>query len=157
MSDPAPPPEPSAIAPLRRWGAWAVLAGAAALLLVIFQIAGPALEPRPSAGTQIGEVAGEIRRSAWRSFLGLPRPEAAPAPVSPTAWLALAAPVLGLLAVVLSLISGLRGENRRYALYGAGLGATAIAFQYVWWLALLFVAAVLLHAIITNIGDIFGL
>lgn len=142
--------------PFRTWGLWAVLTGALALGLVFVQIVGPALEPKPSVGTQIGEIAGEIRRSAWRSFLGLPRPPAEPEPVRASDYLAIAAPFLGIAAVVLSLISGLRREYWRFPVYGATLGAAAIVFQYVWWLALLVVGVLLLVAIIENIGDIFG-
>jgi hypothetical protein len=149
-------PDPRPPNPLLSWGLWAVLTGALALALVVFQIAGPMLEPKPSAGTQIGEIAGEIKRSAWRTFLGLPKPEVQPEPVPATAYLALAAPLLGIVAVVLSLISGVLRENWRYAAYGVSLGATAIVFQYFWWLALLVAGVVLLVTIIANIGDIFS-
>ena len=74
-------PDPS---PLRTWGFWAVLTGAIAMAMVIAHIAGPSLEPRPSAGAQVGEIAGEITRSAWRSFFGLSNPE--PEAVQPSIW-----------------------------------------------------------------------
>ena len=147
---------PNSQSPFRRWGLWAVLFGALALALVFVQIAAPSFEPKPSAGAQIGEIAGEIKRSAWRTFLGLPKPEVKPEPASLTFYLAVAAPILGILAIVLSLISGVLRENWRYAAYGASLGATAIVFQYFWWLALIVAAVVLLVAIIENIGDIFS-
>ena len=70
--------------------------------------------------------------------------------------LALAAPLLGILAVFLSLISGLLRENWRYAAYGVALGVTAIVFQYFWWVALLVAGVILLVTIIANIGDIFS-
>ena len=146
----------SSPSPLRDWGMWAVLTGALALILVFAQIVGPSFETKPSAASQIGEIAGEIRRSAWRSFLGQPAPEAEPAPVPVWTYLALIAPVLGVVAVVLSVVSGVLRENRRYALYGASLGAAAIVFQFFWWVALLFLGVLLLIAIIENIGDIFS-
>ncbi|MEL7153786.1 MAG: hypothetical protein AAFN51_08370 [Pseudomonadota bacterium] len=141
---------------LRHWGIWALLAGGIALILVFFQIVGPTLETKQSAATQIGEIAGEIRRSAWRSFLGLPKPE--PEIVAPpiSSYLALVAPVLGVVAIILSVISGLFRENWRYAVYGASLGASAIVFQYLWWVALLIASVILLVSIIENIGDIFS-
>jgi len=142
--------------PFRNWGPWAVLAGALALGLVFLQIAVPSLEPKPSVGSQIGEIAGEIKRSAWRSFFGLPAPEAKVEPASITSYLAIASPLLGIVAVVLSLISGILRENWRYPVYGVGLGAAAIVFQYFWWLALLAAAVMLLVAIVENIGDIFS-
>ncbi len=142
--------------PFRNWGLWAVIVGALALGMVFVQIGGPMLSPKPSAATQVGEIAGEIKRSAWRSFLGLPKPAPKMDPVPAAAYLALAAPLLGILAVFLSLISGLLRENWRYAAYGVALGVTAIVFQYFWWVALLVAGVILLVTIIANIGDIFS-
>lgn len=141
---------------VRGWGFWAVVAGALALVLVFVQIVGPTLEPRPSAATQVGEMAGEIKRSAWRSFRGLPTPEPEVKSVPLWNYLALAAPILGIVAVVLALISGVSREDWRYQVYGAGFGTTAIVFQYFWWVALLVAGVLLLVAILNNIGDIFS-
>ena len=139
-----------------RWGFWAVMTGAVALILVFAQIVGPTLEPKPSAASQIGTIAGEIKRSAWLSFLGLPKPEPHPASVSIWNYAAMAAPVFGVMALVLSLASGVRRENWRYSVYGTSLGVAAIVFHYVWWIALLIAGVVLLVTIIENIGDIFS-
>ena len=152
----------SSIAPMappslfRKVGFWAVLLGAIAVVLVFAQIVGPTLEPKPSVATQIGEIAGEIKRSAWLSFLGLstPKPEVEAVPL--WNYLALVAPILGVSAVVLSLISGVKRENWRYPVYGASLGAAAIVFQYFWWIVILVAGVLLLIAIIENIGDIFS-
>lgn len=142
--------------PFRRWGFWGVILGAAALILVFIQIFGPMLDPAPSAGAQIGEIAGDIKRAAWRSFFGLapdaPEPQEAPFSI----YLAMAAPIIGVIAVVLSLISGVMRENWRYAAYGTGLGASAILFHFFWWVALLFAAVLIIVAIIENIGEIFS-
>ncbi len=143
-------------APFRKWGFWGVICGAVALVLVFIQIFGPMMEPTPSVGTQIGEIAGEIKRSAWRSFLGLSKETAKPEPVSAMNYLALAAPILGVLAIVLSLVSGVLRENWRYPLYATGLGTTAIVFHFFWWMALLLIGGLILIAIIENIGDIFS-
>ncbi|MEM8836812.1 MAG: hypothetical protein AAGE89_01870 [Pseudomonadota bacterium] len=142
--------------PLRRWGFWSVLVGALALMLVFIQIVGPSIEPKPSAATQIGEIAGEIKRSAWRSFLGVPAEKAEVEPPRIWDYFALAAPILGIVAVVLSLVSGIFRENWRYPVYGVSLGASAIVFQYLWWLALLICGVLILIAIIENIGEIFS-
>ena len=146
----------AAVGPLRRWGFWAVIFGATALVLVFIQVFGPMLEPAPSVGTQIGEIAGEIKRSAWRSFFGLSNDNANPEPVSAMNYLTLAAPILGVVAIVLSLISGVLRENWRYAVYGTGLGASAIVFHFFWWMALLLAGTLILIAIIENIGEIFS-
>lgn len=142
--------------PFRSWGFWAVAAGAVALILVFVQIVGPMMEPKPSVGTQIGEIAGDIKRSAWRSFFGTETEAPEPEPVSWTVYLGLAAPILGVVAVVLSLISGVLRENWRYALYGTGLGASAVIFHFFWWVAVLIAGTLLLISIIENIGDIFS-
>ena len=49
---------------LTTWGLWAVLIGALALILVFIQIVGPMMTPKPPVGSQVGEIAGEITRSA---------------------------------------------------------------------------------------------
>ncbi len=141
---------------LNKWGFWGVLAGGAGLMAVFIQIGLPMMEPSPSVGTQIGEIAGDIRRAAWDSFLG--REPAAPEPVQPklTDYLIYAAPALGILAVILSLISGVRGENWRFPLYAGGLGGAAILFHFFWWAMLLVLGMILLISIVQNIGDIFG-
>lgn len=137
-------------------GFWAVIIGGLALVLVFVQIVAPTLEPAPSAATQVGEMAGEIKRAAWRAFLGLPRPEPEVREVPWWIYLGLAAPVLGVVSIVLSLVSGVMRENWRYAVYGTTLGATAIVFHFVWWIALLIACVVLLVAVVQNIGDIFS-
>ncbi|MEM9439752.1 MAG: hypothetical protein AAGA73_04845 [Pseudomonadota bacterium] len=119
--------------PLRTWGCWSVLIGA--LALVFAQLVGPTFESRPSAATQIGKIAGEIKRSAWRTLLGLPAPERQIRAASVWSYLAIIAPLLGLIAVSLSLISAVLRENWRYPVYGVSLGVTAIVFQFLWWLA----------------------
>ncbi|SLN62174.1 hypothetical protein PEL8287_03384 [Roseovarius litorisediminis] len=130
--------------------------GALALCLVFIQMVGPSFEAKPSAGSQIGEIAGEIKRAAWRSFLGLPKPEPESAPVNLWNYIAMAAPIMGVIAVVLSLISGVLRENWRYPVYGTSFGVAAIVFHYFWWVALLIAGVVILVTIIENLGDIFS-
>ncbi|MBV6633552.1 MAG: hypothetical protein KI792_11045 [Alphaproteobacteria bacterium] len=125
-------------------------------MMVFAQIVGPTFEPKPYAATQIGEIAGEIKSSAWRSLMGLPQPEVEPEPASVWDYLAIVAPVLGIGALVLSLISGIMRENWRFSAYGATLGSAAIIFQFLWWMTLVILGVLLLVAIIENIGDIFS-
>ena len=141
---------------LTTWGLWAVLIGAFALILVFVQIVGPMMTPKPPVGSQVGEIAGEITRSAWRSLLGLPKPEPEVVPVPIWTSFGIVAPALGVIAIVLSVISGVSRENWRYSVYGTGLGVAAVVFNYFWWVALLIVGAALLIAIIENIGSIFS-
>ena len=110
----------------------------------------------PFVPTEIGEIAGEIKRSAWRSFLGLPNP--APEPQSPSLaqHLAFTGPLFGIVAIVLAFMSGLRQENWRFAAYGTGLGVAAVLFQFIWSIVLLIAGVALLIAIIESIGDIFS-
>ena len=138
------------------WGFWAVLSGVVSVVMVFAFIGGPSLEPAPSVGSQIGEIAGEIKRSAWRSFFGL-APET-PKVVEPSLWdrIGFIAPLIGGLAILLSVISLVRRENWRLAAYGTGLGVGAITFHFFWWVALLICGTLLLVAIIENIGDIFS-
>ena len=147
------PPLPN---PLRTWGLWAVGLAALSLGLVFYQIFAPMMEPKPSAGTQIGQIAGDMSRAAWRSFFGLEAEVAEPEAVSSFAYLAVAAPIMGVVAIVLSLISGIRGENYHFAMYGTGMGAAAILFHFFWWVALLICGVMLLIAIIENLGSIFS-
>ncbi|OWY08592.1 hypothetical protein B6V74_12215 [Thioclava sp. F42-5] len=148
---------PAPLRPLfRSWGFWALLAGAAALILVFVQISGIANGPQPSAGSQIGEISGEIKRSAWRSFFGLAPKPVEPQPLPASSYLGLAAPVLGILAIVLAGIAAALRENWRLPSYAVSLGIAAIVFQYVWWIALLVAGVVLLVTIIANLGEIFS-
>lgn len=138
------------------WGHVAMGTGALAFALAMLNVFGGPFTPQPSVGTTIGEIAGEMRAAALRAANGEPQP----APV-PRGWdidrvLMLAAPLVGVLAIVLSMIAVLREDRYRLAGYGATLGAGAIAFQFVWWIALLFAGVMLLIAIIENIGDILG-
>jgi hypothetical protein len=139
-----------------RWGHVALGAGALALSLAMLHVFGGPFAPTPSAAQTVGEIAGGMRAAAQRALSG----EAQPAP-SPRGWdidrvLLLAAPLIGVAAIVLSMISALRGEGFRLAGYGAALGVGAIVFQMVWWIALLIACVALLIAIIENIGDILG-
>jgi hypothetical protein len=138
------------------WGQVAIGTGALALSLGMLHVFGGPFTPQPSVGTTIGEIAGEMRAAALRAVNGEPQP----APV-PRGWdidrvLMLAAPLFGVVAIVLSMISALRRERLRLAGYGAALGVGAIVFQLIWWIAALMAGVILLVAIVENIGDILG-
>lgn len=150
---------PAAVAdpsPFRNVGFWAIVVGGLAMVLVFAQIAAPSFETSPSAGERVGEIAGEMKRAAWRSFLGLPKPEPEVQATPFVVYLAMIAPVFGGLAVILAVVSGVKRENWRFATYGACLGVGAIVFQFLWWVALLVAGMVLLVAIIENLGEFFS-
>ena len=139
-----------------RWGHVAIGMGALSLSLAMLHVFGGPFAPTPSAATTVGDIAGEIRAAALRAVKGDPQP----API-PRGWdidrvLMIAAPLLGVLAIVLSMVAALRREGPRLAGYGAALGVGAIVFQTIWWIAALIAGIVLLVAIIENIGDILG-
>ncbi len=140
-----------------QWGFWALCTGALALMLVFLQIAGPMLEPQQSVGSQIGEIAGDMKRAAWRSFFGL-EPDAEQL-VRPSLWhyFAVVAPMFGIVAIALSVISKVKKEHRQFPIYATGFGVTAILFQYLWWLALLVAGIMLIISVIQNLGDFFSL
>lgn len=144
----------------RNWGFWAIVTGAVAVLLVFAQFAWPMPADSPTLAQQVGEMAGEIRRAAWRSFLGLDN--APPPPVPPTfrerfiEASMIAAPVLGVMAVILAAISGIRREDWHFTVYGGCLGFAAIVFQFVWFLAALILGILLIVKVLENMGDIFG-
>jgi hypothetical protein len=142
--------------PFYTFGLWAVLAGGLGLIIVFVHIAYPSLQPAPSVGSQIGEIAGDIGRSAWFSLRGLEDPKPVEEEANYWMYLAIIGPALGVVALVLSLISGLRRENWHYPAYGAGLGVAAITFQFFWLIVALIGGVLLLIAIIENIGDIFS-
>ncbi|MEO0918134.1 MAG: hypothetical protein AAFY31_14285 [Pseudomonadota bacterium] len=144
--------------PLRSWGLWAVTLGALSLVLVLMHIGLPMSEPAPPVGTQIGEIAGDMARASWRSFFGL-EPEVQvvePQPVPFSVYLGYVGAALGVVAVVLAMISGIMRENWHYAVYGTGLGASAVFFYFFWWIAVLICGVLMLIAIIENLGSFFS-
>ncbi|MFX0544463.1 hypothetical protein ACEWPL_002830 [Roseovarius sp. S1116L3] len=140
----------------RSWGVWAVATAALALGLVFLQMALPAFDTGPSTASQIGEIAGEIKRAAWRSFFGMSQAEVAPETPKLIFYLAIIAPVSAILSLVLSLVSRLTHEDWRLGAYGASLAVAALVLQFIWWLALLIMGFLLLVSILQNIGDIFS-
>ena len=156
MTNDMTPPLPSGPNPLRSVGFWGLVTGALALALVFVVIFGPSLQPQPSVGTQIGEIAGDMKRAAWRSFFGLEQPEAEMVKPSFFDYLAFAPPILGALAVVLSVVSGVKGEHWRYLTYGTTMGGAAIVFHFFWWVTLVIAGVLLLVAIIENLNEFFS-
>jgi hypothetical protein len=138
------------------WGHVAMGTGALALALAMLHVFGGPFAPQPSVGISVGEIAGEMRAAALRAVNGEPQPAPVPRGWDADRILALAGPLVGVLAILLSMVATLRRDGLRLAGYGAALGVGAIVFQMVWWIALLIAGTILLVAIIQNIGEILG-
>lgn len=138
------------------WGWLALGVGALALSLVLLQVFGGPFAPRPSVGVTIGEIAGDIRASALRALNGEPQPAPRPRGWDIDRVLMVLAPLLGVGAILLAVVSSLRRDPWQFSAYGVALGTAAIAFQFVWWLALVVIGVCLLIVIIQNIGGILG-
>ncbi|MEM7653519.1 MAG: hypothetical protein AAF220_10105 [Pseudomonadota bacterium] len=143
---------------IRHWGLWAVMFGAVSVALVLVQMQLLSSQEAAPIGQQIGEIAGEIKRNAWRSFLGLASPEPEPVPASRDIFgtLFMITPFVAGVALVLSAISFVKRENWRLGFMGVALGGGAILFQFAWWMVLVLLGFLLLFKIVENIGDIFS-
>lgn len=143
---------------VRHWGLWAVIFGAVSVAMVLVQMQLLSSQDAAPIGQQIGEIAGEIKRNAWRSFLGLAPPEPEPVAASRDIFgtLFMVTPFVAGIALVLSAISFVKRENWRLGFMGVALGGGAILFQFAWWMVLVLLGFLLLFKIVENIGDIFS-
>ena len=124
-------------------------------LLVVY--AGP-FAPQQDVGTAIGEIAGNMRAAAWRSFLGLEQPDST---IVQRDWdidriLMTAAPAAGVLGVVMAITAYIRREPRRVASYGMALSVCAIFVQVLLIIVMIVAGVMLLISIIENMDSIFG-
>ena len=124
-------------------------------LLVVY--AGP-FAPQQDVGTAIGEIAGNMRAAAWRSFLGLEQPDST---IVQRDWdidriLMTAAPAAGVLGVVMAITAYIRREPRRVASYGMALSVCAIFVQVLLIIVMIVAGVMLLISIIGNMDSIFG-
>lgn len=124
-------------------------------LLVMY--VGP-FAPQQDIGTTIGEIAGNMRAAAWRSFLGLEQPESS---IIERAWdidriLMTVAPAAGVLGTIMAITAYIRGEPRRVASYGMALSVCAIFVQVLIIVLMIVAGVMLLISIIENMDSIFG-
>ncbi len=140
-----------------KFGLSGFIAALAALIIVGLQISGTFDPPQQSAGATIGEIAAEIRQSARAALSGEERP-APPTDtgLSMTQILTVAGTVLGALGAVVGAIGLFRQEPYPLSAMAIGFGVGAILMQYLFWMAMLICGAMVLVAIVNNIGDIFG-
>ena len=140
--------------PVFGWSGFFIGAVALVLAVALFW-AGP-FAPQPSAGTSLGELAGEIAQSAARQAVGLPQPEPEPTVRDVDTWLDIGVGVLGAIAVVLGAAGLVRRETMRPAIGAAALGAAAVGFQFFAWYAMAVLGILLVMAVIHSLGDVFS-
>lgn len=147
-------------APRAKFGLAGFFLAVASLLVVMLQLSSffaPDPEPQKTTGQVIGEIAADIRLSAQRALAGEPAPPPPPpAPAAPdySELVTNAAMAAAALAVILGGIALYRHEPARLPMLAVGIGLSAVVMQYFFWLAMVICAAVIIGAIINNIGDI---
>ena len=132
--------------------------GAIGLLVALLVLYAGPFAPQPDIGTTIGEIAGNMRAAAWRSFFGLEQPDST---VVQRAWdidriLMTAAPVAGVLGIVMAIIGYIRNEPKRIAGYGIAMSIAAIFVQVVLIIVFIIAGVMLLIGIMQNMDSIFG-
>ena len=132
--------------------------GAIGLLVALLVVYAGPFAPQPDIGTTIGEIAGNMRAAAWRSFFGLEQPDST---VVQRAWdidriLMTAAPVAGVLGIVMAIIGYIRKEPKRIAGYGIAMSIAAIFVQVVLIIVFIIAGVMLLIGIMQNMDSIFG-
>lgn len=143
--------QPKAIA-----GAVSFLAGALALIMVLAHFWNGPIAPQQRPGVTVGEIAADIRQSAIRKLKGQPPPAPVAEPWTIDKTLKLIAALLAGTALVAGAASYVRKERLRAAVAGSLLGVSAITFQLFTWTILVIAGAIIIYAIIHNIGDILG-
>ena len=133
------------------------LGGIGLFIALLVMYAGP-FAPQQDIGTTIGEIAGNIRAAAWRSFFGLEQPEST---IVQRAWdidriLMTAAPAAGVLGVIMAITAYIRQEPKRIATYGMALSVCAVFVQVLFIVLMIVAGVLLLMSIIENLDSIFG-
>lgn len=133
------------------------LGGIGLFVALLVMYAGP-FAPQQDVGTTIGEIAGNMRAAAWRSFFGLEQPEST---IVQRAWdidrvLMAAAPAAGVLGIVMAIVAYIRKEPKRMAYYGMALSVCAVFVQVLLIVLMIVAGVILLINIIQNMDSIFG-
>jgi len=149
--------EPTNLRPV--WGLAGFIFGVLALVVVTFHISGTFSEPEPSAATQIGEVAAELRESAKRALSREERsakPAPAPSARDMTSILLVVVPILASIAAILGAIGLFRREAPTLSAIAITMGCSAFVMQYLFWLTIIIGGIVLLVVIVQNLDSILG-
>ncbi len=137
------------------FGIVGMICGGAALMLVVFHFYAGPFQPQKSLERTIAEIAVNISKEVVRVAKGKP------ADLERRSWsiddiLRIVVSVSGVLALILAAIGFARREDSRPVAAAAGLGASAIGFQFISWLALLAAGLVLVWIVVSNLGEILG-
>jgi hypothetical protein len=126
------------------------------LVIIMIQLSA-ILEPQEqTAGSIIGEIAADIKKSAARALSGEPAPEPTPPPKDYGQYITIAALCIAGLGVIFGGLGLYYNEPHRLAYMAVGFGISAFVLQYVFWLALLICGVILLIGILNNIDGIFS-
>jgi len=132
------------------------LGGVALLLALIHFWAGP-FAPQPNLETVVAERAVEIRQATIRALQGDTAPEKKTEQWDADRLTQVVTAALGGLAIVFAAVAFVRREGTRAVAAGALLGASAIAFQFLSWLAIALLVVILISAVLQSLGGTIGL
>ena len=134
--------------------------GALSLLLVLTHFWSGPFAPQQRTGVTVGELAAEIRHAAVRKLKGQPPPKPTARPWDIDRVLEVVAALLAGLALIAGAAGYARREDWRPAMavavlhVGDVIGASAVAFQFFAWAILVIAGAIIIAAVVYNIGDI---
>ena len=137
------------------FGIIGMVCGGIALMLVVFHFYAGPFQPQKSLERTVAEIAVNISKEVVRVAKG------EPADLESRSWsiddiLRIVVSVCGVLAIILAAIGFARREDTRPVAAAASLGASAIGFQFISWLALLAAGLVLIWIVVSNLGEILG-
>jgi hypothetical protein len=130
--------------------------GAIALVTALVSVFAGPFTPQPATGVAIGELAAEIREAAQRALSGEAQPEPQVAPWDIDRFLAVAVPALGVTGLLLAITGFIRREPHRATLCATLICVGAMMAQFVLWAVLVIAGAIIIAAVLHNIGDILG-
>lgn len=141
-----------------RFGLTGFLLALVAMVIAAIQVSAIMEPASQSAGVTIGEIAAEIRDAAQRRLSGQEAPKTPPAPdkMNITQILAIVGTVLATLGAIAGAVGLYKSEPKNLPMLAIGIGVGAIIMQYVFWLALIICAIVLMASVINNMDGILG-
>lgn len=134
-------------------GSIGIFLGAAALLLALVHFYAGPFAPQPTLETSVAETAVAIRDATLAALKGEEPPEKSRRPQMDLDEVTrVVTAVLGGLAVILGVVGFARGEKTRVAVSAGVLGGFALAFQFLVIALALIVFAILVGAVLSQLG-----